>query len=186
MELTGVGKVILGALRGEPRSGYEIKRLVDRSTRFFWAASYGQIYPELRRLEEEGLVEGTSEPRGGRKRRVYRLTPAGRRALRAWLLAPGAGYETRDEGLLKLFFADALPPDEALALVRSFREEREGVLARLLEIEATIPARARREGFPLLVLDYGIGMHRWMVDWCERAERRLTRRAAEKKEVGIR
>ena len=43
------------------RTGYEIKSLVDVSTRFFWAASYGQIYPELARLEELGLVTG----RGG-------------------------------------------------------------------------------------------------------------------------
>ena len=48
--------------------------MVDSSTRFFWAASYGQIYPELRRLEQAGLVEGRSEPHGGRGRTVYELT----------------------------------------------------------------------------------------------------------------
>ena len=56
--VNAVVPVILGFLSQHPRSGYEIKRAVDRSTRFFWAASYGQIYPELRRLQEQGLVEG--------------------------------------------------------------------------------------------------------------------------------
>ena len=176
MELSSVGKVILGALAARPRSGYEIKRLVDKSTRFFWAASYGQIYPELRRLERDGLVAGASEPRGGRRRRVYRLTPTGRAALRAWLLTPDAGAELRDEGLLKLFFADVLSPGEALELVRTVRAHREAVLERLREVEQQIPAHAKRHS--LLVLEYGIGMHEWMVDWFQKAERRLAREAA--------
>src|SRR5436190_22940597 len=77
--------VILGMLRLGQRTGYEIKSLVDVSTRFFWAASYGQIYPELRRLEEAGLVSGTDDDSDGRRRRAYELTEAGERALRDWL-----------------------------------------------------------------------------------------------------
>ena len=55
MELSATAKVILGMLAARPRSGYEIKQLVDNSARFFWAASYGQIYPELNRLEDAAL-----------------------------------------------------------------------------------------------------------------------------------
>jgi PadR family transcriptional regulator, regulatory protein AphA len=170
-ELSSVGKVILGALHLRPRSGYEIKGLVDHSTRFFWAASYGQIYPELRRLEERGLIQGASEPRGGRRRRVYRLKPAGRRALREWLLAPELTYEVRDEGLLKLFFASALDDDEALELVRETRMQKEAVLERLRGVERGLPPGAA--GYPALVLDFGIGKHEWIVDWCLKLERRL-------------
>ena len=67
------------------------------STRFFWGASYGQIYPELRRLEAAGLVRAKEEPRGGVRRRVYSLTPKGERAVRAWLLEPVEAFELRDE-----------------------------------------------------------------------------------------
>ena len=56
----------------EPRSGYDIKQVVDHSTRFFWAASYGQIYPELKRLAAEGLIEPHAESEGGRRRTAYR------------------------------------------------------------------------------------------------------------------
>jgi uncharacterized protein len=69
---------VLGLLSNGARSGYDIKAIVDRSTRFFWAASYGQIYPELGRLERAGLIEGEEAPTGGRRRRVYELMPAGR------------------------------------------------------------------------------------------------------------
>src|SRR5437870_685624 len=104
-------------LRQRPRSGYDIKRFVDHSTRFFWAASYGQIYPELHRLEEEGLIEREREDKSGRRRTVYRLTRPGQRELVAWLRAPEDSVrELRDEAMLRLFFADALPAADALEL----------------------------------------------------------------------
>jgi len=170
---SGVANVILGALRQGPKSGYDIKQLVDGATRFFWAASYGQLYPELRRLVGDGLIEGTSRPRGGRQRTEYRLTPAGRDALHAWLRESEAGYEMRNEGLLKLFFAGALKGDEALDVVRAFRIDREGVLEQLREVQRT-NAKAPR-GFPGLALEYGIGLHEWIVGWCLEIEERLIR-----------
>src|SRR5579859_5004595 len=81
------GRVVLGMIARGRRTGYEIKQLVDRSTRHFWAASYGQIYPELRRLEEQGLVQSRPEPSGARARTVYELTEAGRQALDEWLIS---------------------------------------------------------------------------------------------------
>src|SRR4051794_26733567 len=74
MDLSPTAYVILGMLRLGKRTGYDIKQLVDKSTRFFWAASYGQIYPELKRLEEAGLIRGEADPQGGRQRRAYELT----------------------------------------------------------------------------------------------------------------
>ena len=87
MELSKTAYVILGMLRGWASStGYDIKALVDVSTRFFWAASYGQIYPELKRLEDAGLIEGEAEPEGGRRRKALSRSPTrGGEALREWL-----------------------------------------------------------------------------------------------------
>ncbi len=111
--LSPTARVILGLLAWRPRTGYEIKQVTDQSTRFFWGASYGQIYPELRRLETDGLVESREEPRGRVPRRVFSLTTAGREALDAWLEEPEEAYEVRDEGLLKLFFGDLMSPAAA-------------------------------------------------------------------------
>jgi DNA-binding PadR family transcriptional regulator len=172
MELSPTAYVVLGMLRNEPRSGYEIKQVVDHSTRFFWAASYGQIYPELRRLAKAGLVEGKAEPRGGRKRTVYRLTPAGRRELKRWLSEPAETFEQRDEGLLKLFFAGASPKAAAQAL-EAKRRFHEAKLAELRRIEQVVQAAAATDPFPKLVLRHGIECSQWMVNWCERAAREL-------------
>jgi len=169
MELSSTAHVILGMLSWRPMSGYEIKSLVDKSTRNFWAASYGQIYPELRRLSAAGLIEGRAEPRGGRRRNVYRLAPAGRRALEAWLATDAETFEARDEGLLKLFFAEAGGEEAAIRALDAKRREHERLLARLEEIEAT----GRPDGFAYHVLRYGIECNRWQAEWCERTMREL-------------
>src|SRR4051794_19859596 len=105
-DLSPTARVILGLLRFNPRTGYDIKSVIEVSTRFFWGASYGQIYPELKRLEGAGLVASEPSPRGARKRTVYRLTPAGEQALQAWLTdREHVVFEYRDEWLLRLFFA---------------------------------------------------------------------------------
>src|SRR6478672_6844528 len=135
MELSPTAYVVLGMLSFGPKSGYEIKGLVDKSTRFFWAASYGQIYPELKRLAEAGLVTGVEAPTGGRRRTVYEITADGEEELRAWLRQPPETYEMREEGLLKLFFANALPPEEAAEILRAMRAHRLEVAAQLRAIE---------------------------------------------------
>jgi PadR family transcriptional regulator, regulatory protein AphA len=170
-----VTPVILGLLAHGPRSGYEIKAAVDRSTRFFWAASYGQIYPELRRLEAEGLVEGEDSPNGRRARRVYRLTPAGRAALVEWLNGPIETVELRDESLLRLFFADALPGEQALLLLEGRKRGHEEFLEVLHEIDA-LPGVD--PPFVDLVLRWGIDFNQWGAEWCETQIQRLSAETA--------
>src|SRR5215212_3448021 len=135
-ELTPTAYVVLGMLALGAQNGYDIKSIVDRSTRFFWAASYGQIYPELARLEREGLVVGKLAPTGGRKRKTYELTDEGRKRLAEWVALPPRMPELRDENLLKLFFADLVPHDQAIEQLRMRRRGHEEFLAVLHAIAA--------------------------------------------------
>jgi len=171
-----VTPVILGLLSISPRSGYEIKATVDRSTRFFWAASYGQIYPELRRLERAGFVEGKSAPSGGRKRKEYQLTAEGRAELLRWLSQPAQMPELRDENLLKLFFSDALPREQALEQLRLRRRGHEEFLAFLREVQQH--PGGEDPPFIDLVLRYGLAYAEFNVEWCKREEKRLARKKA--------
>ena len=170
MELSKTAYVILGMLRLGRRTGYEIKSLVDVSTRFFWAASYGQIYPELKRLEEAGLIDGEEDPSGGRQRRAYSLTPSGEDALEAWILSDSPlHFELRHEGILKLFFSDTFGPEAQVALLARMRIEHDRVGDQL----RTIGATAAPTGAPGRVLDFGIAYQEFIVGWCERVEREL-------------
>jgi PadR family transcriptional regulator, regulatory protein AphA len=164
MKLSPTAYVILGLLSWGPKSGYDIKAVVDESTRFFWAASYGQIYPELKRLEEAGLIAGEKQPQGGRRRTVYTLTPEGSARLQEWLEVEPETYELRDEALLKLFFASA-SPDTARSTIEAKRDKHLAILAQFRALEAT----GKPEGYALRVLRYGIEMQEWCAAWCERA-----------------
>jgi DNA-binding PadR family transcriptional regulator len=180
MELSATGKVILGMLAARPRSGYEIKQLVDSSARFFWAASYGQIYPELKRLEKDGLIIGNDSSRGARQRTTYKLTAAGKRAAREWIERAPETFELRDEGLLELFFAGSIDPTRAPEIARERAAKAAASAAQLQAIEEHVEAMGQQEGpenspdvGSMTVLRYGIEMNEWAADWFERAAERL-------------
>jgi PadR family transcriptional regulator, regulatory protein AphA len=103
--LNPISYVVLGivASRG-PSTSYEMKKLVQTSISFFWTFPHAQLYREPQRLVQLGLLEGERHE-GGRRRRVFTLTEAGRAALDEWLTSPGPfDVEIRDLALLKLFF----------------------------------------------------------------------------------
>jgi PadR family transcriptional regulator, regulatory protein AphA len=169
-QLSATGRVILGMIAFGKTTGYEIKQFVDRTIRYFWAASYGQIYPELKRLEQQGLVRGRPEPSGDRARTVYELTQAGERALQGWLASGEEPfYELRDEGMLKLFFSDSLP-ERRIENIRAMRAREERMLAHLRTIE---PHAGGGPAGAYLTLQLGIASAEWLIDWCAATERRL-------------
>jgi len=177
VKLTPTAKVILGFLRFRPRSGYDIKQAVEISTRFFWGASYGQIYPELQRLESAGLVE--VEEVAERRRKVYRLTTAGEEALAEWLRGGyGDLFQYRDEGMLRLFFSDFVDEEAALENVRRMRASRDEVLGFL---RAEIEPHAQQDTdagmpSPLRALHLGLAMLEAQKDWLAALEAELKAR----------
>ena len=177
VDLSPTARVILGFLRFGPRTGYDIKTVIEISTRFFWGASYGQIYPELKRLERAGLVASEASPRGARRRTVYRLTGAGEQALDGWLTDPESWiFEYRDEWLLRLFFGDLLPREEALANVRAARAFFTRTAKHLRAQIGPHAYEGAEEGelFPLLAFEFGVGFLEWAARWYARTEKQLS------------
>jgi DNA-binding PadR family transcriptional regulator len=173
MRLKPGSYLILGMLDRGIQTGYAIKRTVDLSTRFFWAASLAQVYPELASLEENGYVTGTDEPHGKRPRKTYRLTDEGRAALSDWLHSERVpDFEQRDEGLLRLFFADALPLEEGLELVRRLRARAEQIDAQFAA--EILPLAQRAEGrFALIVAREGADYFAWRAAWFRQIEEEI-------------
>jgi DNA-binding PadR family transcriptional regulator len=124
-------------------------------------------------------VNGADAPTGGRKRTVYTITGDGEEELKTWLRQPPEAFEMRDEGLLKLFFAEALPPTEAVEIVRTMRRSREAVNTRLRELEPEKDEDKAR--YPLVVLRCGIEFTDWFVDWCRRVEEQILAAAGSEK-----
>ena len=106
---------VLGALSIRPGSGYDIKKFCDNTLSFFWAENYGQIYPVLKQLEEEGLAgKETVIAEGRPARNVYHITDEGRAELNEWLLLPVEPATHRMELILKLVFAADIPASNLL------------------------------------------------------------------------
>jgi PadR family transcriptional regulator, regulatory protein AphA len=182
MELSATGKVILGMLAARPRSGYEIKQLVDTSARFFWAASYGQIYPELKNLEDAGLITGTDASQGSRQRTVFKLTAKGRGAAKQWIDGEAGVFELRDEGLLQMFFAGSIEPARTAEIARERAAKAAATAAELRNLQDELDRRHEAAGpeyrpdpGSLAVLRYGIEMNEWAAEWFERAAADLER-----------
>jgi PadR family transcriptional regulator AphA len=117
LRLGPVSYLVLGitALRG-PSTPYDLKRFVQLSIGHFWPFPHTQLYAEPERLAEAGLLEETREE-GGRRRRHYTITDAGRERLGEWLEEPVTSpTEIRDLGVLKLFFSELTGIEEIVAL----------------------------------------------------------------------
>jgi DNA-binding PadR family transcriptional regulator len=162
--LTRTSHLVLGLIRRGHRTGYEMKGMIERTARFFWTASYGQIYPELARLEQAGLIEGRDDESSGRRRTEYALTGEGEAAFRAWMADnDDLVFEFRSEGLLKLLLSRDLGAEAQLAILARFREQAEERRAGMAL------ARPGRE-IGRRVQDYGMRMHAETVAWCDDLE----------------
>jgi DNA-binding PadR family transcriptional regulator len=166
--------VILGMLSIEPSgSGYEIRKAIESTVGYFWGESFGQIYPTLKRLAAEGLIEPCkSESAVKKQRQEYSLTAAGRACLREWLALPFQNDPPRNEFLLKLFFGREAAPGVAISHVRELQERNRHMLAALEEID--IMAKTQQSQNPnkpywMLTLGMGMALTRAALDWGESA-----------------
>ncbi|HEX8646602.1 MAG TPA: PadR family transcriptional regulator [Thermoleophilaceae bacterium] len=174
MTLKTSSYLILALVRGGLTSGYAIRRFIEQQRmEVFWATAFAQIYPELAQLEEDGYLVHGEDPHGARQRRAYALTPEGEQALLAWLREPRIGVmELRDEGLLRLAFADHLPREEAIELVRRLRVRAEEAEREFQETilpigEALLAAGLR---FPIEIGRMGAGYYAWSIEHLTRLE----------------
>ncbi len=164
--LTATEGALLGMLAQGERSGYELSRRVEGSIGYLWSPSRSQIYRVLPRLVDRGLARSREvEQRGRPDKALYALTPAGRRALRAWLEEVEDEPADRTVYPLKIFFCDFATPQAALAQLAAYRRYLERLLARYREIEAH-PADERFT-YPRLVLAHGFARVTSTLAWID-------------------
>lgn len=164
---------ILGFLTNGPMSGYDIKKSVEASVSNFWSESFGQIYPALRRLTEDSLIERRdTASQGGRPRHVYSINDRGRAELAAWLREPTEPPAVRMELLLKLFFGTRSDRATNREQIRAYREAMTRDLEHYRKIsEGLQRERADEPDLPywLLTLRFGERDHAAHIAWCDEA-----------------
>ena len=162
--------IILGILSHEPSSGYEIKKKVEFSISYFWDISYGQIYPILKKLEEEGLATKEIEKaEKGPNRKIYTITENGKRELKKWLQQP---EKKENEILLKIFFGKQLSYEENIEKIKKFSETRSKGIIGLEHAEREL-FRVLEEDkdhiYFMIVALFGIYSYKSQIKWSEMA-----------------
>jgi len=166
--------VVLGMLSlGSGQSGYQIRKAIEQSVGSFWGESYGQIYPSLRRLTAEGLVEKRpSQSKSKKQRHEYALTESGRACFREWLRLPFQNDPPRNEFLLKLFFGGEAGPQVSIGHIREVQRRNRQMLETLRGIEAAATRGAWQEPYRqywMLTLNLGLALTKAALAWCESA-----------------
>jgi DNA-binding PadR family transcriptional regulator len=170
-----LGYALLGHLAQESLTGYELKGRIERRTAHYFSAHLSQIYPELRRLKSKGWVDFKELPqKRARPKKLYRLTPAGRGALKEWAGAPPTPPPPRLELLVKTQAVWLAEPKLARAMYEAEARMADDDLVHFEEAQGRI--KARHGGKPPLPhhpdfgdwanLAYGLGNARAVGAWC--------------------
>lgn len=163
--------VLLGLLSSEPMTGYQLKAAIERSVGHFWMESYGQLYPALKQLEQQGWVRGKDQA-GGRSRIVYAITARGREELRRWLREPPSPTPPRSELLLKVFFGKFAGDDvlvQQLTTALRGAEQEVQALTGLAQMVASSEPDAPELTYWLLTVDLGRRIAEARADWAKHA-----------------
>ncbi|WP_042393213.1 PadR family transcriptional regulator [Streptacidiphilus carbonis] len=164
---------ILTALLERPSSGLELTRRFDRSIGYFWSATHQQIYRELGKLEQGGLIEAVPQPPSRGQRKEYLVLPAGRSELTRWVGQAQDPKPIRDPLLLRLRAAAVVGTEGLDVELQRHLVEHRRQLDEYLEIEQRdFPAGGGSGGrsgggdrLHHLVLKGGIALETFWVEW---------------------
>jgi PadR family transcriptional regulator, regulatory protein AphA len=175
--------LVLGIVRDRPITGYDLTREFEHVVQYFWQAEQSQVYRALYRLRDEGWVR-IQEVAGqlGPNRKLYSITPSGRRALEAWLSVPPPPPPTRLPWLGQVYFSDHGDAAVLTALLerrietlklglRELDERRRGndwetIFAHQIEQTGRLPTSA-------ITLEYGVAMLKFEIEWAQHTLKRL-------------
>jgi DNA-binding PadR family transcriptional regulator len=164
---------LLGALAYAPRTGYALTKHFRGSLAYAWPASHSQIYPELARLQQAGLIEQTGT--GARGAKTYAATPAGLDEVRRWLRETSPDRGGRNDPLLRAFFVWLLETDEAAAFFEREADYQRGLLEELRAIEAQPdPVDAKQHAYRI-ALEHGLRVTEAKLEWAEWARAAVRR-----------
>lgn len=169
---------ILGVLCMKPCSGYDIKKFCDKTISHFWNENFGHIYPVLKLLLEEKLIQ--LEDKGeDERRKIYHITELGRQEFESWLTKPPEVAPPRSELLLKLSFGNHMPKERILEMLTEVEERNRNSLKQYRAMEASylIDESARKDpAYPywLASLRFGIATTESTLRWCRETAELLT------------
>jgi DNA-binding PadR family transcriptional regulator len=174
-----IRNIILGLLESRPMTGYELKQVFDTALSSFSGASFGSIYPTLAKLEKEGLARVKVEPREGRQRKVYSITPSGRKTFKAALGGELGIPPFRNEFLTRLFFFSSLKPGRREEIAEEYIAYLEGKLVALGLIAPLVEAQA--DPYQKMCYRFGLRLTESFIEHTQQTLRELREHHGKKK-----
>ncbi|MGW7254755.1 PadR family transcriptional regulator [Streptomyces sp. NPDC054834] len=157
---------LLGLLAERPASGYDLLKLFETSLANVWPATQSQIYTELTKLADAGLITVTAE--GPRGRKEYALTDDGMTELRHWLTETRPQRTVRSDVLLRVFFLGVLPPEQARAYLTELVELSDQVHDDLRHLVDSIDwDEGDLSVYGRIVLEYGLRFNAMRREWAQ-------------------
>ena len=167
-----IDMVILGLLSHEDLTGYDMKKRIDGSIRFFWKGSFGNIYPALRDMETQGLIVKREASVTGREKITYSITQSGRKNLEKWLSDERSSNEIRYETLLKVFFGGQAKKEVSLHNIEVFEERIRADLALMKsyceQLKNALDDEDHR--YYYLTASFGVESYEAYLKWCKKAK----------------
>ncbi len=163
---------ILVLLETEQGSGYDLLKRFKERLGFFWNASHQQIYHQLKKMHEEGLLEFDTQAQQGKPdRKVYHITAQGHDALIHWIESPVKMNKVNDALLVKMYAGHLVDSQVLTAEIRQHQDIHQRMLDTFLAIESDYlkmnEAERKQYILPFLTLRRGIlGEQAWLV-WAQ-------------------
>jgi DNA-binding PadR family transcriptional regulator len=154
----------LGLLAQRPASGYDLLKQFEQSMANVWPATQSQLYGELNKLADTGLIEVADI--GPRGRKEYRITAEGRAELRRWVTSPQDDPPYRSAPLLRVFLLGAVPADQAREHMVAMAAHADAEVKRLEELRDSIEWTDNAALFyGRAALEYGLRVNAMEAEW---------------------
>lgn len=173
---------ILGLINRSPLTGYNLKKLFDKTLNNVWTASLSQIYRELTFLEKDGLVTSEVQEQDERPdRKVYTITEAGKQTFQAWLMKSPEAFVSpkRDEFMLRMFFGAGMGAGHVKEQLELFAMDRKQAAEELekdvlrFKMAADFTISAEEKKYVRFILKRVLMTNRLLINWAEECIRDL-------------
>ncbi len=160
--------IVLGMVLEDDLTGYDIKKLIENGIGIFYKASFGSLYPALKKLTVNGHLTTYEQPQGGRRKIFYHITEEGKQHFFEWLSAPINILDGTNTHLAKVYFFDKLPPEIREHQLLEHEMNNINYLNKLQALEKDFDKIENKDGFyyKLSTLYYGICITQETIRWC--------------------
>ncbi|HKI48740.1 MAG TPA: PadR family transcriptional regulator [Desulfobacteria bacterium] len=165
---------ILGLLHYRDMHGYQLKKTIENQFGHMWTINYGQIYPNLKKLKDEGLVTMIEDANHGEKgpsRKMYAITEKGNRVFREWLGSlPEKNMILRDPFLMRFVFFGFGDKERAIEIVD---DQINLYQTQMKNRRENLERLKHHDIYVRLMAELGVKMNEMLLEWLEQSRKEI-------------